>query len=64
MRRAFYSVTPFRMPGAVGLHQAIFAAVQSGQPELAMRAVMAHYANVAAPLLEEAPPLEDAGQAT
>lgn len=53
VRRAFYGVVPARMPQAVPLHQAIVAATEAGQPEAAMRGVMAHYANVAAPLLEE-----------
>ena len=53
VRRAFYGVMPARMPLAVPLHAAIAQAVEAGQPEAAMRAVMAHYANVAAPLLEE-----------
>lgn len=53
VRRAFYGVMPERMRLAVPLHAAIAQAVEAGQPEAAMRAVMAHYANVAAPLLEE-----------
>ncbi|WP_407539848.1 FadR/GntR family transcriptional regulator [Deinococcus radiomollis] len=53
VRRAFYGVMPARMPLAVPLHAAIAQAVEAGQPEAAMRAVMAHYANVAAPMLEE-----------
>jgi GntR family transcriptional regulator, transcriptional repressor for pyruvate dehydrogenase complex len=55
VRRAFYGVVPARMPQAVPLHQAIAAATEAGQPEAAMRGVMAHYANVAAPLLGEHP---------
>ncbi|WP_407568712.1 FadR/GntR family transcriptional regulator [Deinococcus altitudinis] len=53
VRRAFYGVMPARMPLAVPLHAAVADAAEAGQPEAAMRAVMAHYANVAAPMLEE-----------
>ncbi|WP_420597153.1 FadR/GntR family transcriptional regulator [Deinococcus sp.] len=53
VRRAFYQVTPQRIVQAVPLHAAIAEAVAATQPEAAMRAVMAHYANVAAPLLDE-----------
>ena len=53
VRRAFYQVTPQRIVQAVPLHAAVAEAVAAGQPEAAMRAVMAHYANVAAPLLDE-----------
>ncbi|GGJ82071.1 FadR/GntR family transcriptional regulator [Deinococcus aquiradiocola] len=56
VRRAFYDVTPARIVGAVPLHEAVADAVTAAQPEAAMRAVMAHYANVAAPLLGEDPP--------
>ncbi|MFT2721230.1 FadR/GntR family transcriptional regulator [Deinococcus sp. A31D244] len=62
VRRAFYDVTPQRILQAAPLHAALADAVAAAQPEAAMRAVMAHYANVAAPLLDEGNP-DDAADA-